>query len=117
MRPQLFRAACFSTDQACFRDRWPPHTYFIDEETELAVISITTDDVNLYGGQGIYDNWWTDWKTLFLEYFNEDHEAVVGQYSGIKLEGGAGGSRSLPQKVSVSSRVVVPMAMGSSTTR
>lgn len=93
------RAACFSTDPGLLPGRVATHTYFIDEETELAVISITTDDVNLYGGQGIYDNWWTDWKKpCFLEYFNEEHEAVVGQYSGIKLEGGAGGSRSLPQK-------------------
>jgi hypothetical protein len=92
------RAACFSSDAGLLPGRVATQTYFIDEETELAVLSITTDEENLYGWNGIIDNWWTDWKKpCYFEFFDTSHAPILSQYSGIKVDGGAGGSRSLPQ--------------------
>lgn len=92
------RAACFSSDAGLLPGRVTTQTYFIDEETELAVFAITTDEENLYGWNGIIDNWWTDWKKpCYFEFFDTSHAQILSQYSGIKVDGGAGGSRSLPQ--------------------
>jgi hypothetical protein len=77
------------------------NTYFINQNpTPAAVLSITMNNEDLYGETGIYDNWWTDWKRqCYFEYFSPDtHQSVVKQFAGIKIEGGAGGSRSNPQR-------------------
>lgn len=75
------------------------NTYFIDENITVPVISITTDENNLYGAEGIFDNWWTDWKKPgYIEYFDSLQFNAFEQHSGLKVDGGAGGSRSLPQK-------------------
>ncbi len=74
------------------------NTYFIDEVITIPVISITTNNSNLYGDQGIFDNWWTDWKkATYIEYFDAEHVNAFEQNVGLKVDGGAGGSRSLPQ--------------------
>ena len=47
------------------------NTFFIDESISVPVVSITTNNNNLYGDQGIFDNWWTDWKKAsYIEYFD-----------------------------------------------
>lgn len=75
------------------------NTYFINEEITVPVISISTNDENLYGGFGIFDNWWNDWKKLaYIEYFDSLHVNAFEQNVALKVDGGAGGSRSLPQK-------------------
>jgi hypothetical protein len=76
-------------------------TYFIgDASTQAGILSITTDNENLYGETGIYDNWWTDWKKpCYIEYFAPTtHELAFKQRAGLKIDGGAGGSRSQPQR-------------------
>ena len=93
------RAICYRPDDTLLSSLPATRTYFINEVSNLPVFSITTEEDNLYGPEGIYDNWWTDWKrSTYIEYFDSTHTYVLGQYAGIKLEGGAGGSRSLPQK-------------------
>ncbi len=93
------RAICYREGDTLLGSLPATRTYFINETTNLPVFSITTEEDNLYGPEGIYDNWWTDWKrSTYIEYFDSTHAYVLGQYAGIKLEGGAGGSRSLPQK-------------------
>lgn len=75
-------------------------TYFIGQDpTPAGILSITMETADLYGETGIYDNWWTDWKRqCYIEYFGPNtHQPVFKQYAGIKIEGGAGGSRSQPQ--------------------
>lgn len=73
-------------------------TFFIDENISVPVISITTNNNNLYGDQGIFDNWWTDWKKPgYVEYFDSLQYNAFEQNAAIKVDGGAGGSRSLPQ--------------------
>jgi hypothetical protein len=76
------------------------HSYFINEtQTNAGVLSIISDDKNLFGDNGIYDNWWLDWKRpCYIEYFApKTHEIAFQQRAGLRIDGGAGGSRSHPQ--------------------
>jgi len=74
-------------------------TYFINDSSTLPVIAISIDSLGLYGPDGIYDNWWTDWKKpCYIEYFDRNNALRFSQRAGIKIDGGAGGSRSQPQR-------------------
>lgn len=91
------KAKCFSSE-----DKLPgptsAATYFINESHVLPVISISTDDENLYGPTGIFDNTDEEWnKPCYIEYFDEDKKLIFKQEAGIQIDGGAGGSRWLPQ--------------------
>ncbi len=93
------RARCISPDPDLLAGKTATKTFFVDFPSDLAVFAISTDDENLYGDDGIIDNWWTDWKRpCHVEFFNEAHEPVANQRSGMKIDGGAGGSRWRPQK-------------------
>jgi len=73
-------------------------TYLLGINHETPVLSIVTDNVNLYGATGIFDNWWFDWqKAAYVEYFDTAHQLIFSQNSGLMIDGGAGGSRSQPQ--------------------
>lgn len=78
------------------------NTYLINEpnNTNAGVLSISTNVENLYGATGIYDNWWMDWKKpSYIEYFAPGtHELVFEQRAALRIDGGAGGSRSQPQR-------------------
>ena len=64
----------------------------------LPVISISTDFANLYGANGIFDNYNTDWrKECVMEYFDVDMVKQFQTKASIKPDGGAGGSRSNTQ--------------------
>jgi hypothetical protein len=76
-------------------------TYFIgQEQTPAAVLSISIENRDLYGETGIYDNWGSDWKKqCHIEFFAPgSHLPVFSQHAGIRIDGGAGGSRSNPQR-------------------
>jgi hypothetical protein len=96
---KVLKVRCFST-----ASKLPGETitnsYFINETpTPAGIMCITTDNVNLYGPTGIYDNYTTDWKKpCYIEYFEPaTHTLVFKQKAGLKIDGGAGGSRSQPQ--------------------
>ena len=75
-------------------------TYIIESNIgNAAVLSISSDNNNFFGPSGITTNWWEDTKVpCYIEYFESNsHVLVVSQNSGIKVDGGAGGSRSQPQ--------------------
>ncbi len=73
-------------------------SYLIGINHTTPVLSVITDNANLYGGSGIFDNWSFDWeKPAFAEYFNTDRSLIFSQNAGIQIDGGAGGSRSQPQ--------------------
>lgn len=75
------------------------NTYFIDETVTIPVISLTTNTDNLYGVNGIFDNYWYDWKKLcHIEYFDATGVNAFEQECGFKVDGGAGGSRYYEQK-------------------
>jgi hypothetical protein len=90
---RLFKAKCFST-----ADKMPgpaaASTYFINVSHVVPVISISTDNSNLYGSTGIFDNYDQDWnKPCYIEYFDESKKLIFKQDAGIQIDGGAGGSR------------------------
>ncbi len=95
----VVRARIFDTDDILLPGKTATNTFFINENISIPVFSISTNDDNLYGGSGIFDNWWTDWKKLaYIEYFDSTLVNAFEQNVGIKVDGGAGGSRSLAQK-------------------
>lgn len=87
-------------------------TYFIDEESELDVISILMDPHDLWDvNDGIYvlgnhhywaapffgANYWQNWeKASHIQYFNAQKELLWQQDLGIKIHGNY--TRQLPQK-------------------
>lgn len=73
-------------------------SYLIGIDHVTPIISITTENSNLYGPTGIFDNWQQDWqKAAHVDYFDIDNSLVFSQNSGMQIDGGAGGSRSHPQ--------------------
>jgi hypothetical protein len=76
-------------------------SYFIDIHHVTPIISISTDNANLYGPEGMFDNPFSDWlKSGYVEYFDstDAHNLLMSQYTGMIMDGGAGGSRSQPQR-------------------
>ncbi len=91
-------ARCFST-AGYLASAAVSHIYFINEQVTLPVFSITTDSLNLYGHNGIFDNWWHDWRIpAFIEYFDASKALKFRGSTSMRMDGGAGGSRSQPQK-------------------
>lgn len=73
-------------------------TYFYGSMHSTPVLSVITDNNNLYGGSGIFDNWWMDWeKAAYVEYFDSAQQLIFSQRTAMQIDGGAGGSRSHPQ--------------------
>ncbi len=76
-------------------------TYIFNVSHGTPVLLVTTDQSNLYGSTGIFDNWSTDWiKPAHAVYLNEGigHPLVFERFTSIRMDGGAGGSRSQPQR-------------------
>ena len=74
-------------------------SYYIQVNHDLPVISISANPDDMFGQNGICDNWWTDWKKpCHVDYYDKNGQLKWSQKAGIKIEGGAGGSRSHPQK-------------------
>jgi hypothetical protein len=73
-------------------------TYFNWVFHYTPILSVITDNANLYGSMGIFDNWWTDWeRAAYVEYFDSTKQLIFSQKAGIQMDGGWGGSRSNPQ--------------------
>jgi len=95
---KVVRACTFSKG-----DLLPGHslgnTYFVNNAGHtVPVLSLIIKNSNLYGGTGIFDNWQQDWeKPAYVEFFDSNKKKVFEQFSGIQIDGGAGGSRSNPQ--------------------
>jgi hypothetical protein len=73
-------------------------SYLINISHTTPVISVITQNSNLYGPTGIFDNWSSDWqRPAYAECFNTDKALIFSQPAAIQIDGGAGGSRSNPQ--------------------
>ena len=73
-------------------------SYFMNVNHETPILSVVTDNANLYGGAGIFDNYNQDWeKAAYVEYFDSLQNMIFSQRAGMMIDGGAGGSRSNPQ--------------------
>lgn len=75
-------------------------SYLLGINHTTPILSVTTQQDNLYGPNGIFDNWWTDWEKLaHVDYFDlqDTHRLVISQQVAMQMDGGAGGSRFHPQ--------------------
>lgn len=75
-------------------------SYFFNQYHVTPIISIVTQNDNLYGPTGMFDNYNNDWlKPAYAEYFDSTaaHTQIFSMPVGIIMDGGAGGSRSNPQ--------------------
>ncbi|MBL7954219.1 MAG: CotH kinase family protein [Flavobacteriales bacterium] len=74
-------------------------SYLIQPEHHSPIISITTNDEDLNGPEGIFTRWWRDDEiAAYVDYFEEDGELLFSQRTGMQLDGGYGGSRTQPQR-------------------
>lgn len=81
------------------------NTYFLNEESSIPIVSISTDPENFFsGGMGIYVegyrgitglcseipvNWNRDWeRPINIEYYTTDGNQVINQMAGTKIFGG-----------------------------
>lgn len=74
-------------------------TYFLNVDHLTPVLSVITDNDNLYGSGGIFDNPAEDWlRASHVEYYDSTKALVFSQRAGIRMDGGFGGSRWQPQR-------------------
>ncbi len=92
----VFKAKAFST--SALPSQAAVATYFFGISHVTPILSVVTDDQNLYGPTGIFDNWGFDWeKAAYVEYFDTAQQMIFSQHAGMQVDGGLGGSRSNPQ--------------------
>ncbi len=75
-------------------------TYLIGVSHTTPILMVTTDNQNLYGPTGIFDNFNSDWiKPAHAVFLKEGlgHPQVFETRTAMRMDGGAGGSRSQPQ--------------------
>ncbi len=75
-------------------------TYLFNVNHTTPIVLITTDQTNLYGPAGIFDNYNSDWlKPAHAAYLTEEsgHPLAFETNTAIRPDGGAGGSRAQPQ--------------------
>lgn len=75
-------------------------SYSFNVSHTTPILMVNTAPTNLYGNTGIFENWWTDWvKPAYgiLIDTGEAHTIIHEGIAAIRMDGGAGGSRSQPQ--------------------
>lgn len=99
----VIKAACFKSNELP-RSTYV-NTYFIDEETELPVFSLSTDAKHLFDeNEGIFalgpnanleefpylgSNFWEDWeKPIYIEFFETDGTQQLELPAGVSIFGG-----------------------------
>lgn len=76
-------------------------TYLFNISHSTPILLVTTDASNLYGPEGIFDNNYLDWiRPAHATYLNETlgHPFLFESKAGMRMDGGAGGSRGHPQR-------------------
>ncbi len=92
----VLKARIFSTSK--LPSTTTASSYFFGISHVTPILSVITDQNNLYDSAGIFDNYWEDWtRAAYVEYFDTLNNLIVSQNAGIRVDGGAGGSRSNPQ--------------------
>ncbi len=75
-------------------------TYLFNAIHSTPILLVTTDNSNLYGPTGIFDNYTSDdKKPAHVTYLSEatNHPLLFESMTAMRMDGGAGGSRSQPQ--------------------
>lgn len=76
-------------------------TFLFNVDHTTPILLVSTANANLYGTNGIFDNPFTDWvKPAQMTLLSEEqgHPQFFTSRSAIRMDGGAGGSRSQPQR-------------------
>jgi hypothetical protein len=76
-------------------------SYFVNVNHLTPVLSVITDNENLYGSDGIFDNPAEDWlRDAHVEYYDSTDARIriFSQRAAIRMDGGFGGSRWQPQR-------------------
>jgi hypothetical protein len=95
-KTQCIKARCFSTGK--LPGEVVTTTFLINEVYTIPVLSVSTNNSNLYGTDGIFSNMNESWNVpSYVEYFEKDKGLAFHLQAGMQLDGGAGGSRSLEQ--------------------
>jgi hypothetical protein len=99
---KVIRAAVYPLNQnqgiLASKDRVATYLFNISHKTPILLV--TTDNLNLYGENGIFDNYNSDWiKQAHASYLDSliGHPLLFETKSAMRMDGGAGGSRSHPQ--------------------
>ena len=88
----VLKARAFAWDVLPSPNTVSSYLFGVDHVTPI--LSVVTDNQNLYGATGIFDNWMYDWeKTAYVEYFDSAQNLVFSQRAGIQIDGGWGGAR------------------------
>jgi hypothetical protein len=75
-------------------------TYLFGVSHTTPILLVNTPNENLFGANGIFDNWWTDWvKPAYAVLLDtgQTHPILHQTKTAMRMDGGAGGSRSHPQ--------------------
>lgn len=92
----VLKAKAFSTE--VLPSKTEVSSYFFGVNHQTPILSVVTDESNLYGPNGIFDNWMFDWeKASYVEYFDTEQNLIFSQRAGMQIDGGWGGARSHPQ--------------------
>lgn len=75
-------------------------SYVFNLSHTTPILLVSTPNTNLFGATGIFDNWSMDWlrpaHAILLDT-GATHPVLVAGKAAIRVDGGAGGSRSQPQ--------------------
>jgi len=94
----VIKVRCFPVGTNFLPSPIEAETFLFNESSTIPIIALTIDSNDLVGPEGIFDNWWTDWKRpCFIEYFDTLGVKRFESKASVKPDGGAGGSRSNPQ--------------------
>ncbi len=98
----VLRASVFpiNTNQGVLPSNDAVETYLFNVTHNTPILLVTTDNNNLYGSTGIFDNYNSDWiKPAHAAYLDStlDHPLIFQTKTAMRPDGGAGGSRSQPQ--------------------
>jgi hypothetical protein len=76
-------------------------TYLFNIDHSTPILLVTTQNSNLYGGQGIFDNPTSDWlRAAHVVWLDKegDHPTLFQTRTAIRMDGGWGGSRTNAQR-------------------
>ena len=60
----VLKVRCFANGTNRLESPIEAETFLINENSTIPIVSLTIDNDDLYGPNGIFDNWWTDWKKI-----------------------------------------------------
>ena len=98
---QVLRAKVFPVgNQTLLSSEQAVETYLFNVSHTTPILLVNTPNANLFGANGIFDNWWSDWvKPAYAVILDTGltHPILHQSKTGMRMDGGAGGSRSHPQ--------------------